>query len=266
MGTPAGAGLHSSENSIRARSTETRRAGLHGLKLAQAGVPVLLGGQSRYPSTDGLKIPATMNRFENWFCASSFWRGVTRRQVLPFLLEGTALGEHVLELGAGAGAATEELRKRAARVTSLEYSQHLAAKLAARSRSINRNSEANGNFEAGDGIERAAGNGAVLQGDAALLPFRKETFSAVLAVLMLHHLPSREAQRQALRESFRVLRPGGVFLALEIENGWLNRITHIRSTFVPLVLEEIPSRLGAAGFRSPTTARRNGVFRVKALR
>jgi len=91
-----------------------------------------------------------MNRFETWFCGSPFWRYVTRRQLLPWILEGSELGEHVLELGAGLGAATEELRSRAARVTSLEYDHAFAAKLGAR-------------------VGRASVT--VIQGDAVALPF-----------------------------------------------------------------------------------------------
>src|SRR6267154_4475447 len=73
-----------------------------------------------------------MNRYETWFCGTRLWRWVTRRQVLPWILQGSQLGEHVLELGAGPGAATEELRRLAARVTSLEYDHAFAAKLGAR--------------------------------------------------------------------------------------------------------------------------------------
>jgi len=201
-----------------------------------------------------------MNRFENWFCATSFWRGITQKQVLPWLLAGTNLGEHVLEVGAGAGAATEELRRRASRVTSLEYGQHLAAKLAARSRSGDRNSRAGTSANLGNRYDF------VLRGDATALPFPSETFSAVLAVLMLHHLRSSKAQDLALCESFRVLRPGGLFLALEIENSWLNRISHIRSTFVPLSPDEVPARFSAAGFRNISTTKRSGAFRIRATR
>src|SRR5579859_1066950 len=128
-----------------------------------------------------------LNRFENWFCGSSLWRAMTGKQVLPWLLSGSELGEHVLEIGAGPGAATEELRRRAGRVTSLEYSHAFAAGIARRSQSK---------------------NGAVLQGDASALPFSEKTFSALTAVLMLHHLKSREAQEAAFAEAFRVLRPG----------------------------------------------------------
>ena len=44
----------------------------------------------------------------------------------------SALGEHVLELGAGPGAGTAELRRLAPRITSIEYSHAFAARLASR--------------------------------------------------------------------------------------------------------------------------------------
>lgn len=186
-----------------------------------------------------------VNRFENWFCASSYWRRITRKQLLPWLLSGTELGEHVLEVGAGPGAATEELRKRAGRVTSLEYSHAFALGIARRTQ---------------------ATNGAVLQGDASALPFPGKTFSAAIAVLVLHHVKTREAQDRAFAEIFRVLRPGGVFLAVEIQDGWLQRIGHIRSTFVPVAPATVPARLAAAGFVDVSIDFLRGAYRLRALR
>jgi SAM-dependent methyltransferase len=186
-----------------------------------------------------------MNRFENWFCASSFWRYVTCRRLLPWILAGSELGDHVLEIGAGPGAATEELRRRAVRVTSLEYDHSFAASLAAR---------------------QLGNRGAVLQGDAAALPFPNEIFSSVIAVLVLHHLRSREVQDRTFAEIVRVLRPGGVFLAFEIPDGWLQRVGHIRSTFVPVVPATVSARLTTAGFSRVTVDFRRGAFRVRALR
>jgi ubiquinone/menaquinone biosynthesis C-methylase UbiE len=186
-----------------------------------------------------------VNRFENWFCASSLWRNITRKQVVPWLLSGTELGEHALELGAGPGAATEELRKHARRVTSLEYSHAFAVGIARRSQSA---------------------NGAVLQGDASALPFPEKTFSAAIAVLVLHHLTSRESQEHAFAEIFRVLQPGGVFLAIEIPDGWLRRIAHIRSTFVPVAPASAPERLAAVGFSSVSIDFLRGAYRLLALR
>jgi SAM-dependent methyltransferase len=50
----------------------------------------------------------------------------------------------------------------------------------------------------------------VVRGDAAALPFPAETFGAVAALYMLYHLPSPEL---GVAEAFRVLRPGGLFVA-----------------------------------------------------
>jgi ubiquinone/menaquinone biosynthesis C-methylase UbiE len=186
-----------------------------------------------------------VNRFENWFCGSSIWRNLTRKRVLPWILSGTELGDHVLEVGAGPGAATEELRKRAARVTSLEYSHAFAVGIARREQSA---------------------NGAVLRGDATALPFPGKTFSAAIAVLVLHHLKTREAQQCAFAEIFRVLRPGGVFLAVEIQDGWLNRVAHIRSTFVPVAPATASERLAAVGFSCAPVAYRGSAYRLRALR
>jgi ubiquinone/menaquinone biosynthesis C-methylase UbiE len=168
-----------------------------------------------------------VNRLENWFCASSYWRRLTKKELLPWLLSGTELGEHVLEIGAGPGAATEELRKRARRVTSLDYSHAFAVGIARRSQSA---------------------NGTVVEGDASALPFREKTFSAAIAVLVLHHLGTQEAQERAFAEVFRILRPAGLFLAVEIQDGWLHRIVHMGSTFLPVAAASAPVRLAAAGF------------------
>ncbi|HKV64053.1 MAG TPA: class I SAM-dependent methyltransferase [Candidatus Acidoferrum sp.] len=161
------------------------------------------------------------------------------------MLQGSELGEHVLELGAGTGAATLELALRSPRVTSLEYDHSFAAKL-------------------GDRVYGP--NVAVIQADAATLPFADATFSSAIAILMLHHLRSAELQNRALVEIARVLRPGAVFLAFEIPDSWLHRVGHIRSTFVPLAPASMFARLMAAGFFKVTVDLRGGGFRIRSLR
>lgn len=57
-------------------------------------------------------------------------------------------------------------------------------------------------------IVKAEQNVTLQQGSATRLPYPDESFDRVFASLMLHHL-TREAKQQALREAFRVLKPGG---------------------------------------------------------
>lgn len=187
-----------------------------------------------------------MNALENWFCGSSIWRWATRNQVLPWLAADSNLGDHLLELGAGSGAATAALRERVARVTSLEYDSPAVARLRERN--------------------ACRPGSSLLQGDAANLPFQDSTFSSAIAILMLHHLTCRERQDRALGEIYRVLRPGGVFLALEIRDGWLNRLMHRKSSFVPVSPASVPARLASAGFWRSSVDLRNNAFCIRATR
>lgn len=184
-----------------------------------------------------------MNRLENWFCSSAYWRRITARRLLPWLLEGAQLGDDVLEIGAGPGAATGELAKRVTRVTSLEYSHRFCIALHSNNDAAN-----------------------VVQGDGSALPFAAGAFTSVIAVLVLHHLRSTGAQDQAFAEIFRVLKPGGVFAALEVPDGWLTRAVHIRSTFVPVFPRGVAERIVAAGGSKVSIKSRPGAFRVRAER
>jgi ubiquinone/menaquinone biosynthesis C-methylase UbiE len=186
-----------------------------------------------------------MNSFEKWFCGSRFWQKIAQQKLLPWILQTGDLGEHLLEVGAGPGGMTNALRNYAKRVTSLEYDDDLVARWNARHN------------------ENAV---AMIRGDAAALPFREGTFSAVVAVLVLHHLKSREQQNRAFAEFFRVLRPGGVFLAFEIQDGWMHRIGHIKSTFVPIQAADAKALLLATGFSSTGLDCQHGGYRMRALR
>jgi SAM-dependent methyltransferase len=182
-----------------------------------------------------------LNALENWFCSSSFWRRTTEQKLLPWILADVQLGEHILEIGAGAGAATAELLRRSPRVTSLEYDHALAARIA---------QPAN-----------------VLQGDAAALPFADRSFSCAVALLVLHHLKSSALQDRAFAEIHRVLRPRGHFIAFEIQNGWLHRAAHFRSTFVPVPPVSLVARLASAGFSGAVKMdSQMGGFRFRASR
>jgi SAM-dependent methyltransferase len=185
-----------------------------------------------------------MNALENWYCSTSFWRWMTRARLLPWLLGESELGAHLLEIGAGAGAATREFRRRVPRVTSLEYDPTAAARLA----------------------EKSGIGAGVVQGDAAALPFADRTFSSVAAILVLHHLRSSEVQDRTFAEVRRVLQPGGLFFGMEIPDGRFNRFIHFKSTFVPVQPAALATRLAAAGFAGVTLDQRPGGFLFRTSR
>ncbi len=186
-----------------------------------------------------------MNGIEHFLCSTSLWRYITQRHVLPWVLGDAHLGDHVLEIGAGYGPATSQLRKNVPHVTSLEYDAKSARHL---------KSHHNG------------GSGGALRGDAAQLPFASQSFSSAIAILVLHHLRSRELQDRVFAEAYRVLRPGGVFLAFEINDSWVHRIGHIRSTFTPVSASSAFARLNRAGFSRISVDFRRGAFRLGAFR
>lgn len=186
-----------------------------------------------------------MNAAEHFFCSSSLWRYITQRQILPWVLSSTPLGEHLLEVGAGYGAATKLLKSRVPRVTSLDCDHNSTLKLK---------------------LHHDPRLGGVVRGDAAHMPFACQAFSSALAILVLHHLKSSSLQDQMFTEVCRVLHPGGVFVAFDITDGWIHRVGHIRSTFTPVPPASVFSRLTAAGFSKIALDLRKGVFRLTAIR
>ena len=127
-------------------------------------------------------------------CASPEWAEFLESEVLTPLAAGVQLGDDMLELGPGPGAATRWLRHRVKRLVALELDAAAAARLA---------------------DELAGTNVAVEVGDCARLPFPDASFDSVAAFTMLHHLPTQALQFATLCEAFRVLRPGGVLLGAD---------------------------------------------------
>jgi ubiquinone/menaquinone biosynthesis C-methylase UbiE len=186
-----------------------------------------------------------MNAFERFFCSSSFWRRLSERQLLPWIIADVPLGDQLLEIGSGYGAATSFLQSHVARVTSLEYDHNSILK--------------------GKSTSNRA-TSALVCGDASRLPFAAQTFSSVLAILVLHHIKSAELQDQVFAACFRVLRTGGVFLAFDIPDAWFHRLAHIRSTFTPIDPATISTRLARVGFADTQTQTHKGAFRLTATR
>lgn len=54
-----------------------------------------------------------------------------------------------------------------------------------------------------------------MEGNATKLPFKSNSFDVVFVTYALHHFPSSDSLAQVFDQVFRVLKPGGIFYALE---------------------------------------------------
>ena len=169
------------------------------------------------------------------FCGSDEWRATVRDHVIPWALEGGVdLGDDVVEVGPGYGATTEVLHELVARLTSVEIDPELAAALVERYAGV-------------DGVE-------VVEGDATALAFGDGRFSGATSFSMLHHVPTPELQDRIFAEARRVLRPGGVLVAVDSIGDDDLREFHEGDTYNPIDPATLPGRLRAAGFTTVDVA------------
>jgi ubiquinone/menaquinone biosynthesis C-methylase UbiE len=185
-----------------------------------------------------------VNRFHHWLCQSGHWKKTTQQRLF-WALSGVDLGANVLELGPGPGLTTDQLCRMVPRLTALEIDQRLADSLRSR---------------------LAASNVAVVAGDATTMPFADSQFSGSASFTMLHHVPSIALQDKLLREVWRVLRPGGVFVGTDSLQNLFMRIIHFGDTLVPVDPDTFGARLEAAGFVVLQIVKSKDAFRFHARR
>jgi ubiquinone/menaquinone biosynthesis C-methylase UbiE len=88
------------------------------------------------------------------------------------------------------------------------------------------------------------------------LPFEEAAFDVVLSSLMLHHLPEK-AKRLGFAEVVRILRPGGLFFAVDFgktPHGLLGTLLRHRAGHLsPHEIRKLQEMLAEAGMRDVTT-------------
>ncbi|MGH9061949.1 MAG: class I SAM-dependent methyltransferase, partial [Acidimicrobiales bacterium] len=147
--------------------------------------------------------------------------------ILPSLVAGAELGQEMLEVGPGPGAATAWLRHRVARLVVLEVDAEAAGKLA--------------DTYAGTNVE-------VVTGDATEMVFGDASFDSAGSFTMLHHVPTAAQQNQLLAEVWRVLRPGGVLIGSDsVPSDGLHQF-HAGDTYNPIEPSGLLVRLQTLGF------------------
>lgn len=203
------------------------------------------GGQPEkepIPATRG----AVMNRQAPFYDLGCALVGLGRRFRAETLRHAALRpGERVLDVGCGTGVLTRlaaEAVGLRGRVIGLDPAARMIA--VARHHAVGEGSRAE--FQVGV-IER--------------LPFPGASFDVVLSSLMLHHLPP-DLKRAGLAELYRVLRPGGRLLAVDLDRPdhalwWLLFGPWL---MVPMIAENlrgaIPDYLRSAGFDPVRTAGR----------
>lgn len=148
---------------------------------------------------------------------------------------GLRPGDRVLDLGCGSGIFASHLAQRGVVVAGVDLSHRLLAR-----------------------GKQAAPSVGFVTGDAEHLPFASGSFAGVLLSGIIHHLPD---PRQMARETHRVLRPGGRFMAFDPNRRnpamWAYRDwdspfysnVGVTENERPLLAEDVRRTFAAAGFR-----------------
>lgn len=162
---------------------------------------------------------------------------------MPWALRDVELGDTLLEVGPGPGLTTDLLRRKTARLTSIEIDERLADRLRQRL----------------DGS-----NVTVVHGDATAMPFQDASFSGAVSMTMLHHVPSAELQDRLFAEVLRVLEPGAFFAGFDSTSSLRFRLAHVFDTMVLVDPATLPARLERIGFTDVQVREGTGAFRFRA--
>jgi demethylmenaquinone methyltransferase/2-methoxy-6-polyprenyl-1,4-benzoquinol methylase/phosphoethanolamine N-methyltransferase len=152
-------------------------------------------------------------------------------------------GDHVLDVGSGTGSLTIEVKRKAGprgAVHGIDAAPEMVE-------------------VARDKATRAGVDIDFQVGLIEEIPFPDAEFDLVVSSLMLHHLPE-DLKRKGFRETYRVLKPGGRFFAVDLEPP-SNRL--LRHLLLALIghhavrdsLRLLGTMMGEAGFRDVKTGK-----------
>lgn len=170
-----------------------------------------------------------MNENHAKLCPSPEWAAWLQGDILPVLAAQADLGEEMLEIGPGPGAATGWLAGRVKRLVALEADEQAAAALAAKYPDVE-----------------------VLTGDATAMSFPDGSFDSAGSFTMLHHVPTAAAQDRLLAEVLRVLRPGGVLIGSDSLGSNDLHHFHVGDVYNPVEPAALLTRLRTLGFGKVT--------------
>jgi SAM-dependent methyltransferase len=160
-------------------------------------------------------------------CSSPEWAERLQTKVLPYLVRDVDLGDKMLEVGPGPGAATEWLRHRVRHLVTVEADQGAAERLSE---------------------TYASTNVTTVFGDATAALFDEGWFDSAGCFTMLHHVTSNAAQNRLLTEILRVIRPGGALIASDsLPSDGLHQF-HEADTYNPVEPGTLIVRLQTIGF------------------
>ncbi len=175
-------------------------------------------------------------------CSTPEWAAHLQTDVLPYLVRDVNLGDTMLEVGPGPGAATGWLCDRVGQLVVVESDEGAADKLA--------------NSHAGTNVT-------VMIGDGAALVLDDGSFDAAGCFTMLHHVPTVALQNRLLSEMWRVLRPGGVLIGSDsVPSDGLHRF-HDDDIYNPVEPGTFMIRLQTIGYERITVTD-DGTFKFIA--
>lgn len=176
-----------------------------------------------------------------WFVGM---REITRSLLDPVLCETAPL--EILDAGCGTGANLKFLQRysNGGKVVGIDVSRHALE------------------------FCRLSNNDKLVEASAADLPFASSLFDLVTSFDVVVQIPGAESDKQAFRETMRILRPGGIFFIRAAAFEWM-RAGHdaAMQTQRRYTLAELKQKLEAQGFEVvKATYANSGLFSVAMLK